>query len=443
MDLTDARAPEPALEARLRRHFAENGEARTPPRYDLAAVTLRRRRQLRRQRMALAGTALGVVLIAGGLPAVRAVLPVASHDATASSSPTSPAGPADLYDQPTRGSLAGDAGWLSALAARAWEVDPQAGAPNPPPATHRVVYAGDIPGERVALVLGRAGGKTAYLWLHGRTGADPGQLDEAASPELTGTGAPVALLDVPSGTATGAALVLVGLPGDTAEYVTADGLSSELHVVDGVAVARVPVPVDQQGTGRIHLTRAGRPPVTVVPDLSGLDVPVAATSLAIEDPRALRTRVDQTQLQDLGRYMTGFYHFPPGRLELVLLATGPVGDRQAILLGGVLPSGQTVAWQGSYDRAHPGVGTGAGTPPGPATPLLQQVLALPTDGGVVVSGPLDGVTAQLLDRSGAVVGTFPLENGAGVGTTSGPAARVRIADSAGVLLTEAAVRSTR
>jgi hypothetical protein len=42
-----------------------------------------------------------------------------------------------------------------------------------------------------------------------------------------------------------------------------------------------------------------------------------------------------------------------------------------------------------------------------------------------------------------VVGTFPLENGAGVGTTSGPAARVRIADSAGVLLTEAAVRSTR
>lgn len=39
-----------------------------------------------------------------------------------------------------------------------------------------------MPGERVALVLGRAGGKGAYLWLHGSAGADSGQLDQTTAP---------------------------------------------------------------------------------------------------------------------------------------------------------------------------------------------------------------------------------------------------------------------
>lgn len=444
MDLSDVRSPEPGLEVRLRRHFAVNGEDRTPARADLGAVTLRRRRQVRRQRVALVGTALGVLVIAAGLPALRAALPAAPSGMAAPSQPSSAPPPADLYDLPARGSLAGDASWLSALAARAWEVDPAAGTPDPPPASHRVSYAADVPGERLALVLGHSGGKTAYLWVHGRTGADPGQLDQATTPQLTGAGQPIALLDVQPGGRNDAVLVLVGLPGDAAEYVPpSGGRPVDLPVVDGVAVAQVPAPVDREGAGQVHVVRAGHPALTVVPDVSGLDAPAATSPLAIEDPRGLRAQVDEKELQDLGRYMTGFYGLSPGRLELVLLATGPVGGRQAMLLGGILPSGQTVAWQGSYDRAHPAAGTGAGTAPGARTPLLQQVLALRTDGGVVVSGPLDGVTAQVLDRSGAVVGTVPLQNGAGAGGAPGSASRVRILDGSGTVLAQAAVGAPR
>lgn len=446
MDLSDLATPEPDVEYLLRRHFAERGSAAAAAPTDLAATTRVRHRRRRQQQVALAGTALAVALIAGGIPMLRAALP-APHHIAATSSPAANPPAGDLYDQPTRGTVAGDDGWLAALAARAWAVDPQAGRPVPPPATHRVVFASDVPGGRIALVLGRSGGKTAYLWFHGTKGADPGQMTEAAAPQLTGAGQPLALLDVIAGGGKGAVLVVVGEPGDSAEYVSGSvagtGHPIDLDMTDGVAVTEVTAPIDQAGAGQVQVARNGQAPMVVVPDASGVAAPTATPTLSIEDPRGLWSQVSQAQLLSLGRYMVGFYGLSSHQVEIVLLATGRIGSRQVVLLGGILPSGQTVAWQGSYPRTGPGAGTGNGTAPGPTTPLLTQTLALRTDGGVVVSGPLDGAAAEVLDSNGAVLGTVPLVNGAGAGAVPGAPARVRITGQGGAVLAETTVGTTR
>ncbi len=118
-----------------------------------------------------------------------------------------------------------------------------------------------------------------------------------------------------------------------------------------------------------------------------------------------------------------------------LLAAGPLGPRRVgELVGITFPSGATGLWLTTYGSDNPDTGdnsvTGIQLPFGPAgTDLLDRVVAVRTDGGLVVSAP-SGVRADVLDAAGSVVDTVPLREGGGTGPlTDSTGTSVRILDA--------------
>lgn len=194
-----------------------------------------------------------VAPVAQSAPATtRAATPSGTRPA-APPSTRPPAPPPEVYEQPPRGSLADDPGFLAGVAALPWSpaMDPTTGSSAEiEPDTRRVLYAADVPGgHRWAVVMARSRQSWAVNWFAGPGGADPASLTEASYPTVWSPTQPLALMDVSAATAP---IVVLGDPGATYEYSpsldrTPDGSLvrdfQPLPVVDGVPLGAVPTPV--------------------------------------------------------------------------------------------------------------------------------------------------------------------------------------------------------
>jgi hypothetical protein len=260
--------PGAAVAARLRQLAAHGHvEDRGTGTAELAVALDRRRRQ----RVGRGTAAVVAVLVLGAAatlarpadvtPAAAPELPAdvtsagAAPDAVVRATPPArtTAAPPALYEQPARGSLAGDAGFLAGVAALPWSapMDPNTGNTwEIEPDSRRVVYAADVPGgHRWAVVLARWRQQWAANWFAGPAGASPAELTEADAPTTFSPTEPLALMDVSAPTAP--LLVLTG-PGVTAEWSSsldraADGSLvrdfDPLPVVDGAMLGEVATPV--------------------------------------------------------------------------------------------------------------------------------------------------------------------------------------------------------
>ncbi|MFP5370386.1 MAG: RNA polymerase sigma factor, partial [Actinomycetes bacterium] len=224
-----------------------------PPFDPVAAAAALSREAVGRRRRRLTG-------IAGALAAaVVTVVAVRPDDrpATPDVPAVVPAEAIAVHDLPTRGSLAGDTAFLDGVRALPWEseifgVD---GAPAyAMPSFRRVVFAGDVPGGRWALVVGssssgdpRGGpdgsGDLLQAWFTGPPGAAPEQMALSSYPLGVPPDVPVALLDPRTGT-----LVVVAAPGDAVEVsersvLAADGSRSRPYqpadTTEGIATTRI------------------------------------------------------------------------------------------------------------------------------------------------------------------------------------------------------------
>jgi hypothetical protein len=236
-----------------------------PPRADLAAVVEHRHRARRRSQLRLG--AVGAVVVATVAVAVGQVL---VPDAPSSEPATAVAEAPDVHDLPasgdgpTHGSLADDAAFVEAVRQLSWS-DPGARAAAPPPAGSQVLFAGDVPGGRWALVsrpltvppplvdddelereLGM--GSVALAWFAGPPGAAPDELRLWSAPAITEPGLPAALWDP----ATGTLAVAAPSPAVTARVVDGNGTPlAELPLDDGLAVQTVP-----EGTATVEVLAA-------------------------------------------------------------------------------------------------------------------------------------------------------------------------------------------
>jgi hypothetical protein len=213
------------------------------------ALAANRHRRLRAARWVAAGVAVVVLGTAATLARPEEVV------AAAQPAPSSSAGtpPPQVYEQPARGSLADDAGFLAQAATLPWSgvVDPASGALRQvEPDSRRVVYAADVPGgHRWVVVMARWQQQWAVNWFSGPRGADPSQLVEAYAPLPWSGLAPLAVMDASE--SRGPLLVLAE-PGVSAEYSPGRDRAPDgrlvrdfdpLPVVDGALLGSVTTPL--------------------------------------------------------------------------------------------------------------------------------------------------------------------------------------------------------
>ncbi|MPQ96678.1 hypothetical protein GB931_01835 [Modestobacter sp. I12A-02628] len=200
---------------------------------DLSAATMAGRvHRRRRNRAVLLATGLAVLLVITAVPLALSRLRDGDGDRAAAPEPPL----VELYDLPTRGSLAGDPAFVEAVRALPWTgPDQPPGLPDPTLDTRRVVFVGEVPsGARWALVAGEntarpepplddpalqtdlgALSDVAVAWFTGPPGATPEQMQLASQPRgFTGT-QPSALVDTSTGD-----LVVVSAPGDVVQLGT-------------------------------------------------------------------------------------------------------------------------------------------------------------------------------------------------------------------------------
>src|SRR4051794_32857325 len=368
-----------------------------------------------------------------------------------------------LFDVPTRGTLAGDAAWVSAVASL-----PALGVL---PAERHVALATETPEERIALVLGRAGRDVYTAWLTGPSGASPDQMTLATPPSETAGPGPLALWDVPELSWTGGLLVVLAEPGDEVSFATgwtvgADGAeelqANRLPVTDGVVTAPVGPPVagDGAGAGGSVFVQRDHDGIGFPAPLSDRARQVAGAPIDVADPRGLRGSVDEAQLQELLHQMAGDYGLAPRMISPLLLATGPVGDTgdRAILVGATMLSGATVAWLGVGGTGNASLRTVATLPAPAGTALVDRVIAVPAGwavsrvplppsdsppGWLVISGPRTGTTAEILGPDGDPLAALPLVHGAGIGPVPSGTTAVRLRDAAGADLGRAQMAELR
>ncbi|MCZ2847852.1 hypothetical protein [Modestobacter sp. VKM Ac-2978] len=443
MDLMD-------VETQLRSHLAARPALRAPD--DLAERTRVRHRRQRRQQAAVVGIGLAVVLVFGSVPVLRGLLPEVGSSDTAA--PSRGVTSQSLYDVPVRGALAGDDAWLQAVAALPWLADGFAPDAPPPVDSHRVAWAGDEAGLRIAFVLGQVDGRLSGTWFTGPAGAEPGQMTQATGVQRLIRNQPLAFVDTPDGGSSGV-LVVVGLPGDTVEHVdgttvTADGEEQvdrrPLPGEDGVAAGEFSGPASSV---RAVVSRNGRELDSMSQVFSDRASAIAQAPVAgLTDPRELRPRASAETVQLVLHMAVDTYGAGLDGATPVLLAAGPTGSGRAemVLVGYTFRSGATVLVVGHTELTENGTSSSVSTlDPQPAgTPLADQLLAVPMDGNLALSGPREAATAELLDAGGALLTSLPLVAGTGVGRAGdGPAvAAVRFLAADDTVLAETPVSET-
>jgi DNA-directed RNA polymerase specialized sigma24 family protein len=370
---------------------------------------------------------------------------------------STPAAPATVRSVPvlagpTRGSLAGDPAFLDALHTVGW------GAQEPPPPDQRtVVFAGDTPNGRVALVVGTVLEDFRGVWLTGPVGAPAADLVPHL-PRQLGEDRPLTLL---LGGPGDASLVVVAAPGD--QIAVSDRLMTgprgtvgrDYPIVpapDGVAV--VPARTTTLGPSlSVEVTREGRQVYRSAADWLGSPASTPLPPLTalrpggVPDPHVVDAAVTDLALP-LG--------VEPDSLQPDVLWSADFqlsrGTGSVVVLVGYSPGGALVVttWAGGIGGA---VSCGTQTPPGTTEVAGLTVarvcdVALPglgqTDDGrwLVVSAPPEAASAELLDGRGRVLGPLPLTDGGAVVNVPDGARTVRTLDAEGQPLRETPIAPT-
>ncbi|MET0764587.1 MAG: hypothetical protein ABWY29_06950 [Blastococcus sp.] len=397
----------------------------------------------RRRRIVTAGIA-GVAVLGLAVPSVLdAVTP---EDVPVAA--TGPVAPPDdnLYDGPTRGSLRDDAAFVEAVRALPWPGT--TGGPGPGPADRHVVFAGDVPAGRWALVVARPAVGTAdaafpgglgpdlldSMWFTGPPGAPAAQLTPAIDPVIIKPSWPTELLDPATGV-----LVVVAAVGDEIELserpeIAADGSVSRdfstIGTTDGVAVVQLGTAGVPYGTASMY--RIVRNPAdtairpwTTVPAGPGLQP-------AIEYPRGEPGEPGRTAAVHAAHRVLGEIGLPPDEVEVSAQWVGDVparGPGQAAVVTVTLPNGAVVVdgqWQLPPRAGAPVQGSDCGRTVLPAgAPAARRVYALvcevvdettgaPMQTTLVVVAPPDVVLVRTYDGNGAFLSEHPAHEGVAV-----------------------------
>ncbi len=456
--------------------------APTPP-ADLAHTVLGRRRGIRRQRAALLGATLAVALIVAAVPLGLSAVQDRSSNQVAAGEPA-------IHSLPPRGSLAGDPDFLAGVQRLPWTYDEdhtdvngslhEAGgdlAAAIPAAGRHVVFAGDVPGGRWALMATRTTGGYAAAWFTGPTDAEPGEMVMSGPAQLVTDGQPVAHVDQAN---PDKPLVVVAAPGDhirLSPAATVDA-SGQLHreyrpveAVDGVAITRLRTPLRYGLAASVEVERDGRSVFRARPttagDVAGMPaVDASGWGWVDGDPETPQILADRTGTslstsRALTDTMLGSLLGPTGLTLRDIATSGSQitelysGDRfgpatpddldrahvQPVLTiwDIELPSGAhglLAGWATVTDedarthqqtllRIRPATFDAARDLV--ATPMrLPAAAGRPAEDVLVLAGPPDATRAEILDSSGAVLLTTDLSTGAGAVPTPAGAAAVRM-----------------
>jgi hypothetical protein len=447
------------LETRLRAQRTRAEE--TPPApSDLVQRVRERAREQRRRRLALIAAGVAAALVFVGLPTLASGLvgEGSRGEAAAPSSPSRTRVPSN-FDYSTRGSLAGDADWVDGVRTLSWRPEDWPETPqkaDPELENRRVAFAGDVPGGRVALVLGRLGdGSLVQAWYTGPTGAAPEDMVLAGMPWGASRQEPMALWTAPDPASDRATLVVVSRPGDQVEVLTGRDVAASgeiretwkaVPMEDGAGAMTLGSTVIWPFGAELPIRRIGQQR-TVYPQVGDRAVEAAGARLEVADPRGLRTAVRDDDLQWAVQSLVAHYGLPADRLRPTLLVAGPVAGASgmsAVLVGVTFPSGAVAVHlvthqEAGLDAPDGTTSTGTSFDPVPAgPPLLDRVLAVPSQGSIVISAPAAGVLAEVYLGDGSLLTSLPLVHGVGSGLLPPPAAMsVRILDATGDVVAEA------
>ena len=401
------------------------------------AHSVRRRRRLR--------VAAGVVTAAVLLVLVP-LLPRGS----------APPRPASVYAGPTRGSLAGDADFLRGIRDSGWALAQEERGPR------RVIFAGDVPGDRWALVA--AGGTPSRpattAWFTGPANAPADQMSLLSIRVAPDPAEPVSVIDPTTGSlvvvaAAGDRVRLsdrpeIGAGGSVTRHFRSMPTSSGVAAVSLAPIARATVtPV------RLQVDRHGRrldvPPPTVVGIPGTPPLVVTPARLRPAPPRAPGDGAVEPRL----RAVLGQLGEPVADTPVTTLWAGDLpgpNDQPARLTvlaipqrsGAVVvttPYGYAADLTGRAGSSWCGTGVLAAGPP-----LEQRVVAVEcdlSDLGVereivrflVVVAPRTATSMQLLDDTGAVLRERPLADGVAVVRSPGDVAQVSVTTADGGTVT--------
>lgn len=239
----------PDLETALRESLTREAETITGP-ADPWPAFARRESTHRRNRRVRTGVLAGVLGALVGIQTNVVPLPGWAPGIAVAGRPRT------LADVPTRGELAGDAAWLTALRQQVKDLsDPDGIWRVTDRDSIQVIYAGDIPGKRVAILLVKLRLGLLTVWeritYDGPPGATPAQMREAGNGEAD---FPVVSYTYGDDVNGGGALV-VGPPDATVSL----GLGFEYHA-SGVVKRRM-LPVDSRdGIATAALPATARDP---------------------------------------------------------------------------------------------------------------------------------------------------------------------------------------
>jgi hypothetical protein len=342
--------------------------------------------------------------------------------ATGSTAPTSlpgraSAAPGDVVGGRTRGSLAGDRAFVEGVRALPWTAQPPppyggfpAPVPDPPIETRSVVFAGEVSGDRWALVVSRAPGvqgtrpgQLMAAWFAGPADAAPGEMTLRSGPNGIAPDWPVAATDPRTGD-----LVVVAAPGDVIEVserpvIAADGSTSrewqEPATVDGVAVTRVsPFVRPYDASTSFRVLRDGRTEVRDVP-WSFDPGTIPTRPLPVEFPRGRPSELGERAARDAAESVLAELGLSPAQVQIAAQWVGsvPAGEAgQAAVVTITLSSGAVVVAAEVLTPEQPdgstmGAFCGRGIlPAGPAADRRVQAMACEVVGytGVPVSTSL-------------------------------------------------------
>jgi hypothetical protein len=409
-----------------------------------ADAVITRRRTERRQRAAVLGAALCVLVVAVLVPVVgahRSADRAPSRPASPAATSVAPLQPNDRWLQRTRGSLAGDAAFLAAARKREWQV-PEGTARSGTART--VVFAGDVDGIRWVLVAGEVAGRRTGQWFTGLAGDPLGMLTADGLDDLQ-NGFPVGHVRLE---AAGASLLVLTAPGDEVQVspaviVTAGGQVhrdyTPVPVADGVAIVHEKGPYAGAAI-RFRVLRGGAQ--AAAGGGSGeFNVPSDLGDAARQTPRrpSVGTAPPSAVMNALQQILSAT-GLAPADVHPVLLWTGPllvpgtVGS-QGVVLALTMPSGAVVTTTafGSSDAALPSGVCGSATHPA-GTPLDSLVVIARCDttmstGGVatfVVSAPSVDKAITLRMADGSAISQHALVTGGAAVPDPGAVATVSV-----------------
>lgn len=401
----------------------------------------------RRRLLRLAAAALSVLLLLIG-PFDRT--DPAPEAAAGTRTPVDDAAPT-IDGAPPRGSLASDPAYVAAVRRLPWSAEETAGAAL---GNRSVVFVGDVPGARWALVVGRvlgppdAPGSPAdgpagqsglmAVWFGGRAGAAADDLRPLTAPTRAPADTPVGLLDQRTGT-----LVVVAGPDDLVEVserpeIVEDGrvyrAFRDVETVDGVAVARLrPSDVPVSAAAAFRVSRHGRLIAHSAPTTIG-GRPTAALPVALLRPGGPSPETAGAVVAVTAERLLAPLGLARHELEVTVVWAGSLpgpGPRtgSAAVVAATMPSGAVVVdgeWLVAVDSPGgaylQGGDCGLGIlPAGPA--VQQRVHALgcevvdPTTGTnfvrtvLLVVAPPHVDRVRLYDNAGHFLAELPAEHG--------------------------------